>query len=161
MPAEPITATQTITMRVGMIVTPSTNSRMVRPREMRAMKPATNGEKAMTQHQMNTVQTPFQLSDQSPSGAAAPSAPVQKLIGMKWVKNAPKVWERLERMKTVGPKMNTPTTSTMLRIELASLIRFMPLFTPRKAETAVSPPSTTITRNQTVGPEVMPVKEVS
>ena len=80
---------------------------------------------------------------------------------MKWVKNAPKVWERLERMKTVGPKMNTPTTSTMLRIELASLIRFMPLFTPRKAETAVSPPSTTITRNQTVGPEVMPVKEVS
>ena len=45
-------------------MTPMTNSRMVRPREMRAMKPATNGLKAMTQHQMNTVHQPFQLSCQ-------------------------------------------------------------------------------------------------
>jgi hypothetical protein len=55
--------THTMTITVGMPMTPMTNSRSVRPLEMVAMKDATKGEKAMHQHQMKTVQFPFQESD--------------------------------------------------------------------------------------------------
>lgn len=61
-------AIQTITIAEGIIVTPMTNSLMVRPREIRAINPATKGLNDMTQHQMNIVHQPFQESFQEAKG---------------------------------------------------------------------------------------------
>lgn len=60
-------------------------------------------------------------------------------------------------MNTVGPKRNTPTTSTMLRTEFASLMRFMPLLTPRNAEIAANRARAAMTRTHTARPGSRPV----
>src|SRR5699024_9915155 len=112
---------------------------MVRPREIRAMKPATNGEKAMTQHQMNTVHQPFQLSCQLSSVVAASPESVHMLMSTKFAMKLPKVWDMFEMMNSVGPKISTAPTSTMLRIEFTLLIRAMPLLMPTMAEIEVMP----------------------
>ena len=82
----------------GTIVTPTTNSRIVRPREMRAMKPATKGLNAITQHQMNTVHQPFQLSCHESIGVIVSSGAVKKLIERKLLMKLPEVCTRFERI---------------------------------------------------------------
>ena len=91
MAADPITPIHNMTIKEGIMVTPITNSRSVRPREIRAINPATKGEKAITQHQINTVHQPFQLFCQDDNGSVVLGASVQKLMGMKFVKYEPKV----------------------------------------------------------------------
>ena len=161
MAAEPMTPIQIMTISDGITVTPMTNSRMVRPREMRAMNPATNGENAITQHQMKTVHQPFQLSCQLSSGAAVMETSVQKLMGMKLVMKEPKVCERFEMLNKVGPKTKTAITRMMLRIEFVSLMRRIPLLIPKKAEMAVKLPRAMMTAGHINGLEAIPVKEVT
>ena len=51
----------------GMNITPKTNSRKVRPREMRAMNSPTNGAQATHQAQKKMVQVDFQVAPCAPS----------------------------------------------------------------------------------------------
>src|SRR5690606_36156172 len=60
MAVSPNTVIQNSVKPVGTSSTPLTNSRMVRPREMRAMNSPTNGDHAIHQPQENSVQPPIQ-----------------------------------------------------------------------------------------------------
>src|SRR5699024_8163985 len=129
--------------------------------EMRATKPATNGEKAITQHQMKTVHQPFQLSCQVSSDDAVIWKSVKKLIEMKFCAKLPNVCVRVEIRYSVGPKTKTATTSTILKTELRHDSRPVPSLIPIKAATPVTAANAPITIIHITGPDPIPGNEVT